>query len=41
MVDYGALHLNWEGVLGYVAENLYWGRFGSVCRCRYLLRTFW
>ena len=25
-----------DGVVGYIAINLYWGRCGRVCRCRSL-----
>ena len=39
MVGYGAVDLSGDGVVGYVAVDLYWGRFGFEWGDRSLLGT--
>ena len=41
MVDYGAVNLHWDAVVGYGAVDLYWGRCVRLYRCISLLGTYW
>ena len=42
VVQYPALEISTgDGPVEYGAVDLYWGRCGRVCRCRFLLGTLW